>query len=228
MASKLLNHKIVRSMKQGFRERRFRFFLQLVETLGNKKPLKILDIGGTQLFWERMNFLQHKNVHITLLNLKKFETRNENFTSVIGTATDLSQYKDKEFDIVFSNSVIEHLFTLENQKKMADEVGRVGRYYYVQTPNYHFPVEPHFMCPFFHYLPRETRIYLTRHFSLGNFPKAASREQAIDWVDERRLLSRKEMKRLFPDGKVYNEPFLGMTKSVTMYRFPSPEPGRSQ
>lgn len=219
MANKLLNSRLVKSAKQKFRERRFRFFLQQLEKIGTQKPLKILDIGGTQLFWERMNFLHNKNVHITLLNLRQYETKNENFTSVVGNACDLSDYKDKEFDIVFSNSVIEHLFTLENQKKMADEIRRVGKYYYVQTPNYHFPVEPHFMFPFFHYLPKETRIYLTLHFSLGNFPKASSREQAIDWVEERRLLTRKEMVNLFPDGQVYNEPFLGMTKSITMYRF---------
>lgn len=52
----------------------------------------------------------------------------------------MPQYSDREFDIVYSNSVIEHLFTKGNQVKMANEVRRVGNNYYIQTPNYYFPL----------------------------------------------------------------------------------------
>lgn len=220
MANKLYNLTYVKSLKQKFRERRFQFFLDMLNKLDKNQPVKILDIGGTQLFWEKMNFLHNKNIHITLLNLTQYETKNPNFTSVIGDACNLSQYSDKEFDIVFSNSVIEHLFTLENQKKMADEARRVGRYYFIQTPNYYFPIEPHWLFPFFQFLPQQTRIYLTSNFSLGSFPKAPSKEQAARWVKEVRLLTGKEMKQLFPEGKVYKENFLGMTKSITLYSCP--------
>lgn len=219
MPSTLSRSKAMNSIRQQFRERRFQFFLHLCQSLQQDKPLKILDIGGTQEFWKKMNFTTARNVHITLLNLVRFETENENFTSVIGSALDLSEYEDKAFDIVFSNSVIEHLFTFENQKKMADEVRRVGKCYFIQTPNYFFPIEPHFMFPLFHYFPRNMRIALISKFSIGNFPKATSREQAIDWVDERRLMTKKEMKRLFPDGAVYEEPFFGLTKSIALYKF---------
>lgn len=66
-----------------------------------------------------------------------------------GDATNLSQYSDKSFDIVFSNSVIEHLYTKENQISMAKEVNRVGKNYFIQTPNYWFPIEPHWVFPSF-------------------------------------------------------------------------------
>ncbi|MFK9353834.1 methyltransferase domain-containing protein, partial [Escherichia coli] len=88
------------------------------------RPLTILDIGGTVAFWEAMNFNQ-SGITITLLNLEKEEVTNPQFQSITGNATDLSGINDQQFDIVFSNSVIEHLYTWENQEKMAKEVLRV-------------------------------------------------------------------------------------------------------
>ncbi|MGL1255153.1 methyltransferase domain-containing protein, partial [Vibrio parahaemolyticus] len=84
-----------------------------------------------------------------LLNLEKEEVTNPQFQSITGNATDLSGINDQQFDIVFSNSVIEHLYTWENQEKMAKEVLRVGKYHFIQTPNYWFPIEPHWVFPFF-------------------------------------------------------------------------------
>jgi hypothetical protein len=127
--------------------------------------------------------------------------------------------RDKEFDIVFSNSVIEHLFTRENQAKMAKEIRRIGKNYFVQTPNLHFPLEAHWRFPFFQFLPFGVRVYLTQHFNLGRFPKVKDKELARKRVAEIRLLSKKQMKRLFPDGECYNEKFLYLTKSITMYKF---------
>ena len=131
-----------------------------------------------------MHFLNNANVEITLLNVRKVETRNSNFISVKGDASDLSEYKDKEFDIVYSNSVIEHLFTKENQKKMADEVRRVGKNYYVQTPNYYFPIEPHWLFPLYHFFPFGFRVFLTRHISTGHFQERTSIKKAIIRVSE--------------------------------------------
>jgi len=111
-------------------------------------PIKILDVGGTQIYWERMNFTGHDNVYITLLNLELAPVSNANFSSIVGDARDLKGFEDNHFDIVFSNSVIEHLFTLQNQQKMASEVRRVGKNYFIQTPNYYFPIEPHWLFPF--------------------------------------------------------------------------------
>ena len=60
-------------------------------------------------------------------------------------------FKDKSFDAVFSNSVIEHVGTFEDQKMMANEVIRVTNFYFIQTPNLYFPIEPHFLVPFFQF-----------------------------------------------------------------------------
>lgn len=219
MEHKLLNPSNKNSINQKFREKRFNHFKTLFKTIHSGKIIKILDIGGTQEYWERMNFGITEEVEITLLNLNLTITKYPNFTSIIGDARDLSVFKDKNFDIVFSNSVIEHLFTKEAQIKMADEVRRVGKSYYIQTPNYSFPIESHWLVPFFQFLPFRLRVALTKKLNLGNYKKAISEEAAIQRVKEVRLLTEKEMKELFPDGYLYRERFWGLIKSITMYCF---------
>lgn len=209
-----------KSFNQKFREKRFAFFKLLLKKVHSSKPIEILDIGGTQSYWERMNFTEHNNINITLLNLYLAPVKYHNFSSIKGDACDLNNFGDKHFDIVFSNSVIEHLFTRDNQVKMANEIRRVANYYYIQTPNYYFPIEPHWLVPFFQFLPFKLKVILTKNFNLGNYKKSKTREAAIRRVNEVQLLTEKEMKTLFPEGMVYREKFLGLTKSITLYNFP--------
>ncbi len=209
-----------KSINQKFREKRFAFFKDLMDQVDSTTPIKILDIGGTEPYWERMKLTESDKFTVTLLNLTVTPIKYKNFTSIKGDASDLSQFEDKHFDIVFSNSVIEHLFSKENQKRMADEIRRVGKYYYVQTPNYFFPIEPHWLFPFFQYLPFNVRVFLDRNFNLGHRKKSSTRAQAIEKVSEVKLLTEREMKKLFPEGQVYREYFLGLIKSVTMFHFP--------
>jgi len=209
------------SINQKFREKRFKFFKFLMDQVASDEPLKILDVGGTMSYWERMNLTESENFHVTLLNLKAGKVKYSNFISIAGDATNLSQYPDNYFDIVYSNSVIEHLFSKDNQKKMADEVRRVGKCYFIQTPNYFFPVEPHWLFPCFQYLPFEARVFLDKNFTLGPNKKSVTREKAIERVSEVKLLTERQMKQFFPDGEVYREYFMGLVKSVTLYRFPA-------
>lgn len=204
---------------QKYRERRFAFFRSLLNTVKANKPISILDIGGEEVYWERMNFTDPQEINVTLLNIFVEPVKHSNFVSIKGDACDLSNFKDKEFDVVFSNSVIEHLFTIENQKRMANEVRRVGKNYYVQTPNYYFPIEPHWIFPFFQFLPFPAKVFLTNNFDLGVFKKTKNVEAAKRLVREVNLLTEKEMQSLFPEGKVYREPFFGLTKSITLYKF---------
>ncbi|MBI1878266.1 MAG: class I SAM-dependent methyltransferase [Chloroflexi bacterium] len=120
------------------RRKRFGFFLELLQAV--PRPLKILDIGGTQRFWEVMGFVNQPDIQIILLNLDPQEVRYENFSSLIGDATNLIDFQDRQFDVVFSNSVIEHVGIYRQQQRMAQEIQRVGERYFVQTPNYFFPI----------------------------------------------------------------------------------------
>jgi hypothetical protein len=220
MVIEIFNPASENSINHRFRSKRFKFFLSLLEKVRSDKPIHILDIGGTEMYWERMKFVDATNVCVTLLNVEEVKTQKHNFISIKGDATDLSSFRDKEFEIVFSNSVIEHLFSVKNQIKMAREIMRVGKNYYVQTPNLYFPIEPHWLFPCFQFLPFKVRVFLTRNLDLGHYKKAVNEDEAIKRVNEVKLLTERKMRKVFPDGKVYREKFLGMVKSVTMYRFP--------
>lgn len=213
------------SLAYQFRFRRFLFFRGFLDSLA--RPVRILDIGGTQDYWDMMNFTDSQ-VTITLLNLEIQPVSGSVFESVVGDATDLSAYPDQSFDIVYSNSVIEHLFTQEAQQQMANEVRRVGKQYFIQTPNYYFPIEPHWVCPFFQYLPVPLRIWLTLNFSLGHIGRIKDRIEAEKKVHEIRLLSKNDIYRLFPDANLYEEKLLFFTKSIVAYRFPHPPKGKTR
>jgi len=161
-----------------------------------------------------------KRSRILLLNLNKEITSSPNFYSIAGDATALPQFQDKEFDLVFSNSVIEHVGSFGKQKQMADEICRIGKTYFVQTPNRYFPIEPHFLFPFFQFLPQSIETWAIRHFNLGHISRIPDQHKAIDLVKSIRLLTKKEMSFLFPDGEIYTEKFLIFNKSFIAYRFP--------
>ncbi len=208
---------IKNSLSYKFRNKRFLHFLQFLKSIKTHKPFKILDIGGTEYYWNSVGF-NDDDVIVYLLNLNKQKVTRNNFYSLVGNACELSMFVDKEFDLVFSNSTIEHLYSFENQQKMANEVHRVGIHYYIQTPNYYFPIEPHWVFPFFHYLPFDLKVFLTNNFNLGHYPKAKNINIAIERVCEVRLLTPKEMKILFPASQVYYEKLFGLKKSIIVYR----------
>ncbi|HXV41867.1 MAG TPA: methyltransferase domain-containing protein [Anaerolineae bacterium] len=214
--SKIVDNSDQTSYAAKLRRKRFSLFLELLADV--PKPVKILDIGGTQRFWEVMGFINQPDVHITLLNLDRQEVNYDNFSTVIGDATNLAGIKDQEFDAVFSNSVIEHVGDYQQQKQMAQEVQRVGRRYFVQTPNYFFPIEPHFLFLGFQWLPIPTRTWLLQHFNLGWIPRIPEVEEAKRVVESIRLLRKKEFVALFPGATIYEEKFFGLTKSFIAYR----------
>ncbi|MCW3116472.1 MAG: hypothetical protein JWM28_554 [Chitinophagaceae bacterium] len=204
------------SLSVRFRKQRFAFFLSLLSKL--PKPLRILDIGGTQQYWDMMNF-EETGIQVVLLNLTEEPVTRPDFVSVAGDAINLSAYADDSFDIVYSNSVIEHLFTKASQIKMANEVARVGKNYFIQTPNYYFPIEPHWVFPFFQFLPIISRIWLTQNLNLGHIGRIHDRAAASRQVQEVQLLTGQQMQQLFPQAKIYKERFFGLTKSLVAYKF---------
>jgi ubiquinone/menaquinone biosynthesis C-methylase UbiE len=208
--TKYADNTLPNSIVNKFRRKRFKLFLNLIKDL--PKPLKILDAGGTENFWVQMGFTRPE-AEITILNTEIIKTSYPNFKFILGNAKDLSMFKDDEFEIVFSNSVIEHVGDYTDQKKMADEISRVGKTYFVQTPNYYFPMEPHFLFPFFQFLPKKIQIFLVMNFNLGWFEKNRTKEEAVKTIDSVRLLKYKEFGELFTDAKIEKEKLAGFVKS---------------
>jgi 2-polyprenyl-3-methyl-5-hydroxy-6-metoxy-1,4-benzoquinol methylase len=211
---KFADNRRIDSLATKLRRKRFVLFSSLISSL--PRPLRILDVGGTEIFWERMDFIK-EDVEIVLLNLSNVEVTYRNLSNVAGDARKMVQFRDKEFDVVFSNSVIEHVGEYYQQRQMAEEVSRVGKKYFVQTPNYFFPIEPHFLFPCFQFFPVQWKVFLIRHFDVGWFKRIPDVQKATETVNSIRLLTEPELKKLFPGATIYKEKFFGMVKSFIAY-----------
>jgi hypothetical protein len=119
---------------------------------------------------------------------------------------------------VHSNSVIEHVGRWPDQRRMAREVRRLADRYFVQTPNFWFPIEPHFRLPFIHWLPEPWRVAIVMRHACGFYPRAKSCDEARDILDDARLLDAAAMAELFPDATIEREHFAGFTKSLIAVR----------
>ncbi len=199
------------SLATRMRRRRFELFLSLLRTLEGR--VEILDIGGTQQFWDMMLREDRADVRVTLLNVVHQAVSSRRFISAVGDARAMPQFARGSFDVVFSNSVIEHVGDYSNQRRMADEIRRVGRRYFVQTPNKRFPLEPHFLVPWFQYLPVGTRAWLLNRFDVGWYRRARDPAAARAEVESIQLLTRKRFSDLFPEARIHEERFGGLTKS---------------
>ncbi|HTB71083.1 MAG TPA: class I SAM-dependent methyltransferase [Solirubrobacteraceae bacterium] len=98
-------------------------------------------------------------------------------------ATERLPFADREFDLVYSSSVIEHV-PLPRRAAFAAELRRVGRGWFVQTPAFSFPLEPHALLPFAHWLPVPLRKPYWRLGAAGGWEEIA-------------LLRRREIEALF-------------------------------
>jgi hypothetical protein len=169
---------------------------------------RILDVGGTSLNW---SFIADQP-QVTLLNLPT-----DGVANVVGDGRFLP-FRDSSFDIVFSNSVIEHIPLPSDQQRFADEVRRTGRAYWVQTPDYRFPIEPHLVTPFLHWLPKSARFAIARRFTFWSLLERPSPDRWEYYIrhcaEEVRLLDARQLQALFPEARIIRERFLGFSKSL--------------
>lgn len=176
----------------------------------------VLDVGGYPWCWPEAG----ASARVTLFNLQfspEHRAEYPQFTFVEGDGCRMP-FADRSFDLVHSNSVIEHVGTWERQQAFAAEARRVGRALWVQTPAREFFVEPHLLAPFVHWLPRRWQRRLIRHGTVWGWMTRPSAAQVEGFLDEVRLLSRGEMTALFPDCTILTERFLGLPKSYIALR----------
>jgi SAM-dependent methyltransferase len=206
-------HELIKPIHVWFITRRLK---QFVEMFPDIKNLSVLDVGGTPLNWDVVvGFLGAKPKKLVLANLK---VKNSPDYKIIAGDARCMPFKDGEFDLVFSNSVIEHVGTPENQRKYASECLRIGKKIYIQTPKYFF-IEPHIVTPFIHWLPRDwVGYYLIRYFTFRGWVSRPSRKQIEEKLPFIRLVSENELKEFFPGCEIITERFLFMPKSFMIIK----------
>lgn len=203
------------SLSSKLRGRRIDAFVNYCRSIGT--GLNIADVGGTLYHWKD-HLSKLDGMKITLINIEDDdEDMPVNFSRIKADARDLGLIGDGEFDVAYSNSVIEHFPTFEEQKKVAANIKRIAKNYYVQTPNYNFPMEPHFIFPFFQMLPLPVKKTLLKTFPLGWYEKQKDDRSAERLAVSIRLLRLEELKELFPGCRISREKFLLMNKSFTAY-----------
>ncbi|MGI9075647.1 MAG: methyltransferase domain-containing protein [Bryobacteraceae bacterium] len=206
---------LLRRALRHFRSRRMRLFEGAFEITPDTR---ILDVGGSPAIWE---FLKVRP-RLTILNFPSAIERSAEYGQCVAADGRMLPFKDAAFDIAFSNSVIEHVGTREDQQVFAEEIGRVARSYWVQTPNRGFPIELHLMLPFIHYLPKAWQRRIIERFTVWELlarPSESQRSFYIEhFLNDIKLLDKTDLQRLFPDAKILSERVLGLAKSLIAVR----------
>lgn len=194
-----------------FRRRRFQQFFARMDVPDDSV---ILDVGGLPYDWLELGF-RGRVICVSLSKIREGEYGEGNVTYSRQDATELP-YADQSFDVVYSNSLLEHVGH-ENQETVAKEIRRVGKYYWVQTPHRNFPLEPHYRAPFFYQMPYSLRKFVATYWTSW----IRKNNHYLGELDTIHLLTNGELQTLFPEAEIVKEKFFGFTKSIVAVKAPS-------
>jgi hypothetical protein len=201
-----------RSLAEKLRLRRW---AQVTEWFPDFEEMRVLDLGGTTIFWVRSPIRPRS---VTVVNLKAPGEGLPWVRPITGDACEAPDLVEGEqFDLVFSNSLIEHLGGHLQRARFAEVVRSMAPSYSVQTPYRYFPVEPHWVFPGMQFLPLTARSWLAPRWPLG-MTHGWSASDARDEVMFTELLSATDMRAYFPDAQIWWERFGGLPKSITAFR----------
>lgn len=208
---------LIANLELRARRKRFALFTELASSLGTARAVRILDVGGTWEYWSQFDSTTLANVDVVLLNVFPQQAVHPRFTALVGDGRDLSRFADHEFDIVYSNSVLSLVGTLADQAQMAREIRRVGKRYFVQTPNRFFVVDWRTLVPLFHWLPAAAQAWCFQRFTVGIYPRLHQHSEALHHATRIRDLTSSELKALFPGATLVRERLFGLTKSFLVH-----------
>jgi hypothetical protein len=196
--------------------RRARRWSWLVDTFPDLDQMSVIDIGGSVESWRRAP-VRPKHVHV--VNLERQPDELPDWAEVDYTdGCELPEHiTSRRYDLVFSNSVIEHVGGHARRLRLAGSIRGLAPAYWVQTPYRYFPVEPHWVAPGMQFAPLAVRSWLAHRWPLVH-SRPADRAEALNaamWVE---LVDRTQMRHYFPDAQLRAERFAGLTKSLIAVR----------
>jgi hypothetical protein len=197
-----------RSLSGRARARRWQ---HLIEAFPSFSEMRVLDLGGTPESWQ---LAPVRPKALTTVNLEPLESWSPQITAIQGDACDLpNSVARDDFDLVFSNSVLEHVGGHVGRQRLVDNVHSLADRHWVQTPYRYFPIEPHWLFPGLQWLPYEARVQVSMRWNRGHI-RTHTRAEAQDQVDEIDLLGISQMRRYFPASVIWYERFAGLIKSL--------------
>jgi len=184
-------------------------FLKLMHNI--QSGSNIIDLGGQPQIWDFIPV----PLNITILNLPGIANSNyqsiHNIQYIEGDACKLDMFKDMEFEVAYSNSVIEHVGGEDKVRLFAIEAQRVARRIWIQTPSKYFPLEPHTGILFWWYYP-----YFIKQLLFDRWVKKLP--EWTEMIKGTRYITKNQLENLFPNSHIYTERFLGIPKSYIVYR----------
>ncbi len=201
-------YKLLRPAQHFFRSSRLKKFVVL---MGGLQPgTKIVDLGGQPDTWDQII----TPLKLTIINLPGIADQEHesvhDISYIEGDACSLTLIEDNEFEIAFSNSVIEHVGDNEKVKMFADEVQRIGEKIWIQTPSKYFPLECHTGMPFWWYYPPKLKQLLLERWN-KKLPKWTEMVKGTTYI------TKSQLTQLFPGSQMHTERFLGLPKSYIIY-----------
>ncbi len=213
-----------KGISNSAREQRGKLFL---ETMQPQKTDRILDLGGGNgsHIAKILGNVKVESVTIADISKENLKTAREEYgyKTILLDESDNLPFRDQEFDIVFCNSVIEHVTlpkkqiwttkstsefetkSFAHQQQFAEEIKRIAKSYFVQTPSKYFIIESHTTLPvFIVFFPRSLQISTIKFFN-----KFWLKQTTPDW----NLLTYQDMQTLFGKAEIHRERRLGHTKS---------------
>lgn len=202
----------------------FRKLLPLVQSYKRKRRMKefvslmliepgtrILDLGGTAKIWLSIEI----PLQVTILNLPgsdfyKPDTTIHSFKFIEGDATKIENISER-FDVVFSNSVIEHVGNEQKQIDFSKQVKKFADRYYIQTPSIWFPIEAHTGYPFWFFLSQKSRDAI-----MGRWAKKLPKW--TEMVKGTTVIKKNFLQELFPKSNIITERMLFIPKSYIAYK----------
>ncbi|HEY7051175.1 MAG TPA: methyltransferase type 11 [Mycobacterium sp.] len=184
--------------------------------------MRVVDLGGTVETWRRAPVRPRE---VTVVNL--FEPGDSDDPRLIPVKGDACTARDTlvsaacatEFDLAFSNSLIEHVGGHARRLALSREIRSLAPYHWVQTPYRYFPIEPHWLFPLMQFLPMYLRANVALRWPLSH-SKPNSWEDAREDVVWTELVSQTEMRMYFPESVLFKERLAGLVKSITAIRAP--------
>jgi hypothetical protein len=186
-------------------------FAKLLATFPELRDMRVLDLGGRGQFWE---LAQVRPSSVTTVNLYPTVSTLDWWTNVEADACTLDPSTLGEFDLVFSNSLLEHLGGHYRRDQLASVVRAAADRYWIQTPYRYFPVEPHWVFPGLQFLPFEARVQITKKWPIGHCVADGDRDDALAFVSDVELIGKTQMRIHFPDSEIWMERWKGMPKSM--------------